>query len=115
MNTCPVCGYDALELPYTEDGNICPSCGTEFGYDDLLNSREDLRRHWIQVGAEWWDATLPQPLDWSVDQAVRQLRNVGYQLTSAERRAVEVARLNRGRIAGLSPIVEYPVEVTQRD
>jgi len=115
MNTCPVCGYEGLELPYTEDGNICSSCGTEFGYDDLLNSREELRRRWLQAGAVWWDATMPRPADWSVDHLVRQLRNVGYQLASTERMAIEAERLNNTQLAELPSMLKYPVEVTHRD
>ena len=63
---CPVCGYPELgEPPWT--GNrasfeICPSCGTEFGYDDAAGGDEArrpsvynvLREAWIAEGMPWW-------------------------------------------------------------
>ncbi|MGB7430615.1 MAG: hypothetical protein WA933_22715 [Microcoleaceae cyanobacterium] len=38
-NSCRVCGYDMKYPIWGEDGNtpsfdICPCCGTEFGYED---------------------------------------------------------------------------------
>ena len=37
-HTCPVCGYAGLDDPPWQGGapsdEICPSCGTHFGYDD---------------------------------------------------------------------------------
>lgn len=50
---CPVCGYPNLE---SEPANheICPSCGTQFGYDDYLRSYESLRNEWFAKGAKWF-------------------------------------------------------------
>jgi hypothetical protein len=78
---CPVCEYAGLhEPPYDESGwgsfEICPQCGTEFGYD-LVNSaifaggfgavcglktkqeeldslHAQLRQRWIDGGRDWW-------------------------------------------------------------
>jgi hypothetical protein len=86
MNICPVCGYDRLEFPYTEDGTICPSCGTEFGYDDFVTDRSHLRARWILTGARWWDPESAKPLNWD---PVRQLLNIGYPVTVAELKAIE--------------------------
>jgi predicted RNA-binding Zn-ribbon protein involved in translation (DUF1610 family) len=41
MYTCPVCGFQGLSEPaydehYCTFFEICPSCGTEFGYDDAI-------------------------------------------------------------------------------
>jgi hypothetical protein len=69
---CPVCGYPKLtEPPYDHHGcasfDICPSCGTEFGYDDDANSHEELRSAWIDGGKLWFSkATLPPP-NWDPD------------------------------------------------
>lgn len=61
MYTCPVCGYDELNSP-PENFSICPSCGTEFGYDDHRKSHAKLRAEWIQNGLEWFDQ--PAPYGW---------------------------------------------------
>lgn len=39
---CPVCAYDALTTAPV-DLSICPSCGTQFGYDDVGRSHKELR------------------------------------------------------------------------
>lgn len=60
--TCPVCGYPDLENP-PEDHLICPSCGTQFGYDDVGHSYAELRKMWVASGAEWFLAR--PPLAWN--------------------------------------------------
>lgn len=89
-NVCPVCGYEGLE-DGTASGEICSSCGTEFGYSDFQRSHEDLRRRWIDAEhARWWSRHTPKPRQWS---PIRQLRNVGYDCTEADRRRIEGAGL----------------------
>src|ERR1700678_4028583 len=66
--TCPVCGFTGLtEAPYDEHGcasfEICPSCGTEFGYDDANRSHEDLRKAWLAAGKTWWSQTIKPPIE----------------------------------------------------
>lgn len=79
-HTCPVCGYGELtDLP--EHFSICPSCGTEFGYDDDMASHAELRQRWIAGGAKWWDIDESPPPFWS---PVAQLRNIGYAPTNAD-------------------------------
>lgn len=63
-HTCPVCGYDKLLAP-PADFMICPSCGTQFGYDDALTSHEELRSRWIANGANWWSTDTAPPTGWS--------------------------------------------------
>lgn len=67
--TCPVCGFKSLdEPPYDAFGcatfNICPSCGTEFGYDDSTTKHEDLRRRWVAKGMPWWSKCQEPPEGW---------------------------------------------------
>jgi hypothetical protein len=50
---CPVCGFAELRVP-PSDFSICPSCGTEFGYDDSSLTHEQLRNIWIASGAHWF-------------------------------------------------------------
>jgi len=63
MNTCPVCGY-AMRYPAT-DFHICPSCGTEFGYDDCGTTYEELRQRWLLAGPEWWSPVDQRPPHWN--------------------------------------------------
>src|SRR5277367_3303451 len=70
MNFCPVCGY---ALPYSAaDFHICPSCGTEFGYDDSGTSYQELRNRWIRTGPSWWSPVQPQPRDWDPVEQMRK-------------------------------------------
>ena len=46
MYICPVCGYDRLEEP-PKNFSICPSCGTEFEFDDTFQTHAQLRAAWL--------------------------------------------------------------------
>lgn len=71
--TCPVCGYSELLHRAWDDGNpsdeICPCCGTHFGYDDFAQTAADraiqqaeLRNRWIANGSPWFSkSTTPPP------------------------------------------------------
>jgi hypothetical protein len=63
VNICPVCGYQMLYPP--TDHHICPSCGTEFGYDDAGTTYEDLRLRWLRNGANWWSPVDQPPPGWN--------------------------------------------------
>jgi|SRR5579864_5115360 len=77
--TCPVCAYPDLKSP-PENFSICPSCGTEFGFDDAGNSHEELRRQWIAEGLHWFNDMVPQPLDW---EPWKQLIDGGYATSAS--------------------------------
>ena len=62
VNICPVCGYQMAWPPI--DFHVCPSCGTEFGYDDAGRSHVDLRSRWLEEGARWWSTNAPPPANW---------------------------------------------------
>jgi hypothetical protein len=65
MYLCPVCGYGQMSDP-PENYNICPSCGTEFGYDDLSKNHRQLRNYWLARGANWFSGATPPPdFDWN--------------------------------------------------
>src|ERR1700739_159986 len=77
--TCVVCGYSGLsEPPYDQKGcasfEICPSCGTEFGYDDANRSHEELRAAWLAAGAPWRSKAIRPRPDWDAEE---QLQNTG--------------------------------------
>ncbi len=40
---------------------ICPSCGTEFGYDDFSTTHRALRNEWLRAGAPWFSASTNPP------------------------------------------------------
>lgn len=76
---CPVCGFDGLkEAPIDACGcatfEICPCCGTEFGYDDATTSHVELRRSWIAQGMPWFSQTTRPPADWSPVKQLARLR-----------------------------------------
>ena len=76
---CPVCGYEKLDTP-PNNFTICPSCGTEFGYDDFEYSLEDLTRAWVDSGMQWWSRTIHAPKGWN---PAKQLKNI-QSLTSVD-------------------------------
>ena len=66
-NTCPVCGYE-MEAP-PKDYRICPSCGTEFGVNDVNASIAELRESWMSTGPAWWSTVDARPDNWDpIDQ-----------------------------------------------
>lgn len=78
---CPVCGYDKLDEPaYDQHGcasfEICPSCGTEFGYDDSSKEHDRLREEWKRQGMKWWSDSARPPADWDPGA---QLRKAGFE------------------------------------
>ncbi len=74
---CPVCGYNELPEP-PQDYNICPCCGTEFGYTDFTASHESLRDRWVQRGMTWHSRRVSPPLDWNPED---QLMRAGFANT----------------------------------
>jgi len=47
------------------DFNICPSCGTEFGYSDSRRDVAELRADWIEDGAPWRSTVITKPETWN--------------------------------------------------
>jgi len=69
---CPVCGYDELQEP-PEDHAVCPSCGTQFGYDDAQTSHAELRQDWVAAGCPWWSETITPPAGWSPEKQLERV------------------------------------------
>jgi|SRR5581483_2053284 len=64
LYACPVCAYPEMDEPVHE-GNICPCCGTEFGYDDDLDvTYHQLRLMWIERGTPWFSQAIAPPRGW---------------------------------------------------
>ena len=75
LYTCPVCAYPEMADP-VEEGNICPCCGTEFGYDnDLGVTYRQLRDRWITDGMQWFSPVRLPSDSWD---PVRQLVDADY-------------------------------------
>lgn len=77
---CPVCGYDQLETPPKDEFGcstfeICPCCGTEFGYDDSNKSYLELRKEWVNAGAKWFSDYNRPSEGWN---PYKQLKKVGF-------------------------------------
>jgi hypothetical protein len=74
---CPVCGWNDPPSPPYADGQgywaleICPSCGTQFGYHDCNTSHQELRQRWLESGARWSSPGLPPPDFDGVEQLKR--------------------------------------------
>ena len=60
---CPTCGFP-FKTPI-EDSDICPSCGTQFGYSDSGRTYAQLRENWIQRGALWHSRVEHMPPEWN--------------------------------------------------
>lgn len=81
--TCPVCGYPALEEPpWTDESGsdeICPSCGTQFGYDDQAGGDPAarpavhlrLREAWKAAGCPWFSQARRPPPGWDPQAQLR--------------------------------------------
>jgi hypothetical protein len=69
MNTCPICFYRALPAP-PRDYLICPSCGTEFGADDVGSSHSELRAAWEAAGRPWFSQHTAQPGEGKISDAI---------------------------------------------
>lgn len=72
-HVCPVCAYPYMLDPPVET-NICPCCGTEFGFDDFDRSHEQLRTEWLGRGAPWFSHATPPPILWD---PIKQLAVAG--------------------------------------
>src|SRR5258708_2852446 len=71
--TCPVCAFTKLDEPPAYF-TICPCCGTEFGYQDLIRGHDELRSEWIATGPRWHSSVIPAPYRWD---GMEQLRRGG--------------------------------------
>jgi len=90
-HVCPVCGYPDLQrAPWRGTSafdEVCPSCGTHFGFDDaaggkVIRRRDvyvDLRARWKSKGCPWF-LQGTQPSGWN---PIRQLRRVEDRLGAA--------------------------------
>lgn len=96
--TCPVCAFTGLDEP-PEDFTICPSCGTEFDYHDLIRGHDELRSQWIATGPRWHSSVIAAPFHWDGMEQLRRgglLENVSYENvglgTHTEIAVVEIGR-----------------------
>lgn len=75
---CRVCGYELSFPPWGDDGKsptweICPCCGTEFGYEDSTPaSTRAMRSRWIAGGKQWFDKSK-RSVDWSYDAQCKHI------------------------------------------
>ncbi len=84
---CPVCGYpDLAEPPWDNDSpsdDICPSCGTQFGYHDAIRGgagkRQELHRRlreaWRSAGCPWSSYGRPPPAEWNPQEQLQAVES----------------------------------------
>ena len=67
-------------MPYSAtEGNICPCCGTEFGYDDDFGvTFLDLRNRWVAADTPWFSPVDEPPPMWD---GILQLFLADYEFT----------------------------------
>lgn len=83
--TCPICGFPGLEEePYHTrrecSYEICPSCGFQFGYDDMDRGITfvEWRKNWIGNGMKWWSSDgYSKPLGWNPRKQLNGLASYG--------------------------------------
>lgn len=87
--TCPVCAYS--QMPYSADeGNICPCCGTEFGYDNTMGvTFRMIRDRWVVAHTPWFSPLDTPPTLWS---GIAQLILADYEFTWPEWLNVSTSR-----------------------
>ncbi|MFH1533849.1 MAG: hypothetical protein ABID64_02865 [Nitrospirota bacterium] len=80
-DTCPVCGYfDSTGEVFGPNGEYayqenCPSCGTQFGYNDCLISHRVLRKRWAKDGFIWDSRSLEdKPKNWNPTAQLKNLQ-----------------------------------------
>lgn len=67
---CAVCGYGWPNKAFYHH-EICPCCGTQFGYDDAIKSHAELRKLWVRRGIHWWGEPTERPEGWDPEQQMR--------------------------------------------
>jgi hypothetical protein len=85
-NICPVCGCELDFIPWDDDipaDEICPSCGIQFGYDDVPSAsgnegtREEIytqwREKWILNGMRWYSQGRTPPDNWNPKAQLEKL------------------------------------------
>lgn len=77
---CPVCGFDHLSSPVRNTKGqhsyeICPSCGYQFGIDDVEFGIDygTWREAWVVGGMAWWDACIPKPKNWNPQEQLSRI------------------------------------------
>jgi hypothetical protein len=74
MFTCPVCGWDRIEEdPMGRTFEICPCCGTEYGYQDAGRTHAELRQDWIEDGMAWWSCVRAAPDGWNPQEQLKRV------------------------------------------
>jgi hypothetical protein len=69
MYGCNVCWYKLVPFPL-RDYAICPSCGTEFGVDDVAARHAELRAAWEAAGRPWFSQHTAQPGEGKISDAI---------------------------------------------
>ena len=107
--TCPVCGYDHLEDPAAND-EICPSCGTQFGYHDHRKTHTELRNIWL-TNPIWHSTIDEQPLNWNPYTQLANLKTKQVKTKSTSKtNSITVVNLGKGYRIVRDSVASYSVD-----
>lgn len=95
MYICPVCGFDQLQYP-PDDGIICPSCGTQFGYTDANVSHDVLLAEWLLHGAHWHSKVIPKPANWNPYEQLYRAGLLELEPSAASQRTIGYIEFGNG-------------------
>jgi hypothetical protein len=111
--TCPVCAYDGLEEPPAYF-TICPSCGTEFGYQDTLRGHDELRADWIAQGPIWQSSVIATPPQWNGMEQLRRGGLIDYSPVGAGTQT-EIAVVEIGRHSAILDLPTGSVRINAKE
>jgi len=94
-----------------EDNNICSSCGTEFGYDDVRKTYDQIRREWISAGARWFSSYAPRPLGWNPWMQMIEA-GLAYALPFQAEVHLQQPNVSRGKFIAPRPDAIYEIQLT---
>jgi hypothetical protein len=86
LTSCPACGYPLGFQPWRGESpsdRICPSCGIQFGYDDIAETGglgqtkeqawEVWRERWIEGGMQWFSRGRKPPTGWDPELQLKTM------------------------------------------
>ena len=103
---CPVCGFLMDYEP--ANYNICQSCGTEFGVNDVHSTIQNLREAWLQSGPKWWNPDEPAPDHWNPAEQLARLEWLAASILTRKPPVMEQSSYSAQGIVGWAVRFQVP-------